>query len=83
MAPGDPFLNVERPNNHPFHGFRNVLQRIGQHLSVKLRLLNGGKEELAKSCLSEASFFGQAFLFLFSPKKKAPGRGMEVAPAIR
>jgi hypothetical protein len=30
MGPDDPFLNIEKPNNHPFDWLRGVLQRIGQ-----------------------------------------------------
>ena len=39
MGPDDPFLNVEKPNNHPFHGRRDVLQRIGQHPINKIEEL--------------------------------------------
>jgi hypothetical protein len=59
MGPDDPFLNVEKPNNPPFHGLRDVLQRTGQSpvSKVEERLRNEWAEGTGQKLFERSKFF--------------------------
>ncbi len=80
MGPDDPFLNVEKPINHPSHGLRNVLQRTGQHpvSKVEERLRNEWEEGTGQKLSERSEFFWPGVFVSFFAKKESPRQGMEV-----
>ncbi len=84
MGPDDPLLNVEKPNNHPFHALRDVIQRTGESpvSKVEERLRNEWAEGTDQKLFERSEFFWPGVFVSFFVKKESPREGMEVAPAI-